>query len=918
MHAGDGLFEQHVFRSRLTCRQRPPSYISRKMKEANALHDAPYADIFVGSSEMAHRMRAHDWTATTLGSPERWPETLKVALRILLTSRFEMWLGWGPDVLFFYNDAYRPTLGNKHEHALARPTREVWSEIWNDVRGRIELVYDRGESTWDKALMLLIERAGYPEETYHTFSYSPLLGDSGRPEGLFCAVSEETGRIVSERRLTILRELGAGLAQANHRDGVVDAVRGALEAAAHDLPFSLLYLFEPSGHARLRCMAGVEPDHPLAVAMLEAGAQAPWRLDRLLAGETAFVVHLAADVDVPKGPWQRPPVTVFVVALPSQSSARPAGFLVCGVSPHRPMKEDTLSFVELLAGQIAPSLANLQALEERTAERDRMRALFQQAPGFMCVLAGPEHVFELVNESYEQLIGHRHVEGKTVRQALPELVDQGFFELLDEVYRTGTPYLGQGQKVSLQRTPGAALEERYIDFVYQPILDINGAAIGIFAEGSDVTEKLQSEQELRELNNHLEARIAERTRDVESALDRLREESREREAVQEALRQSQKMEAVGQLTGGLAHDFNNLLASITGSLELMQRRLTQGRFEDFERYITVGQGAAKRAAALTHRMLAFSRRQTLDPKPTNANRLVSGMEDLIRRTIGPENTLEVVGAVGLWTIQVDPHQLENALLNLCINARDAMPDGGRLTIETANKWMDERAARERDLPAGQYVSLCVTDTGTGMPPDVIQRIFEPFFTTKPIGLGTGLGLSMVYGFARQSGGQVRVYSEVGMGTTMCIYLPRHHAGAEEFDLPVPVEVERSEGHEVVLVVDDEAAVRALVVEVLQEMGYQTVEAEDGSTGMAVVQSNARIDLLITDVGLPGGMNGRQLADGARATRPGLKVLFITGYAENAVIGNGHLEHGMQVLTKPFTLDTLTRRVRKLLVHQVSN
>ena len=884
------------------------------MKEAQAHHDAPYADIFVGSSEMAHRMRAHDWTATPLGPPEQWPETLKVALRILLTSRFEMWLGWGPDVLFFYNDAYRPTLGNKHEHALARPTREVWAEIWNDVRGRIETVYQQGESTWDKALMLLIERSGYPEETYHTFSYSPLLGDSGRPEGLFCAVSEETGRVLSERRLTILRELGAGLAKADHRDGVVDVVHHALEAAACDLPFSLLYLFEPSGHARLHCSAGVSADHPLAVAMLQAGVDDRWQLDRLLAGETAFVLPLpAGDVDVPKGPWQRAASMVFVVALPPQSSARPAGFLVCGVSPHRPVKDDTLSFVELIAGQIAPSLANLQALEERTAERDRMRALFQQAPGFMCVLAGPEHVFELVNESYEQLIGHRHVEAKTVREALPEVVDQGFLELLDEVYRTGTPYLGQGQKVALQRTPGAALEERYIDFVYQPILDVNGAAIGIFAEGSDVTEKLKSERELRELNNHLETRIAERTRDVESALDRLREESREREAVQEALRQSQKMEAVGQLTGGLAHDFNNLLASITGSLELMQRRLAQGRFEDFERYITVGQGAAKRAAALTHRMLAFSRRQTLDPKPTNANRLVTGMEDLIRRTMGPENTLEVVGAVGLWTVYVDPHQLENALLNLCINARDAMPDGGRLTIETANKWMDERAARERDLPAGQYVSLCVTDTGTGMPPEIIQRIFEPFFTTKPIGMGTGLGLSMVYGFARQSGGQVRVYSELGMGTTMCIYLPRHHAVAEEFDLPVPVEIEQTQGgNGFVLVVDDEPAVRALVVEVIREMGYQTLEAEDGSTGLAVLQSNATIDLLITDVGLPGGMNGRQLADGARATRRDLKVLFITGYAENAVIGNGHLEHGMEVLTKPFTLDTLARRVHGLL------
>ncbi len=385
-------------------------------------------------------------------------------------------------------------------------------------------------------------------------------------------------------------------------------------------------------------------------------------------------------------------------------------------------------------------------------------------------------------------------------------------------------------------------------------------------------------------------------------------------AMQEQLRQSQKMEAVGQLTGGLAHDFNNLLASITGSLELMHRRLGQARYDDFDRYITVAQGAAKRAASLTHRMLAFSRRQTLEPKTIDANKLVSGMEDLLRRTIGPSVTLDVVGAVGLWRTHVDPHQLENALLNLCINARDAMPDGGRLTIETANRHMDERVARERDLTPGQYISLCVTDTGTGMTPEVIQRVFEPFFTTKPMGMGTGLGLSMVYGFARQSGGQIRVYSEVGMGTTMCIYLPRQFRDESDVDLPmVELQQLRSQGTGagVVLVVDDEVNVRGLVIEALEEMGFMTLQAGDGAEALTILQSGAPIDLMITDVGLPGGMNGRQVADGGRALRPGLKVLFITGYAENAVVGNGHLEPGMQVLTKPFTLDALAMRVRDL-------
>ena len=383
--------------------------------------------------------------------------------------------------------------------------------------------------------------------------------------------------------------------------------------------------------------------------------------------------------------------------------------------------------------------------------------------------------------------------------------------------------------------------------------------------------------------------------------------------IEEQLRQSQKMEAVGQLTGGLAHDFNNLLTGITGSLELMQARVSQGRVAELDRYVNMAQGAAKRAAALTHRLLAFSRRQTLDPKPTNMNRLVAGMEELIRRTVGPAITVEVVGAAGLWTTMVDPNQLENALLNLCINARDAMPQGGRLTIETANKWMDERGAQERELAPGQYLSLCVSDTGTGMAPDVIARAFDPFFTTKPIGQGTGLGLSMTYGFVRQSGGQVRIYSELGQGTTMCLYLPRHLGAERAPDAPAELAgAPRARQGETVLVVDDEPTVRMLVSEVLVELGYGAIEVGDGPAGLEALRSDARIDLLITDVGLPGGMNGRQLAEAARALRPGLKVLFITGFAENAVLGSGHLEAGMQVMAKPFAMEALANRIQDLI------
>jgi signal transduction histidine kinase len=408
------------------------------------------------------------------------------------------------------------------------------------------------------------------------------------------------------------------------------------------------------------------------------------------------------------------------------------------------------------------------------------------------------------------------------------------------------------------------------------------------------------------------SRLEELSRLAATLEDRVTKEVNARAEAEAHLRQSQKMEAVGQLTGGIAHDFNNLLAAIGGSLQMIQSRLAQGRMDVVDRYIAAGQSAVKRAAALTHRLLAFSRRQTLDPKPTNVNRLVAGMEELIRRTMGPAVHMEVIGAGGLWPALVDPNQLENALLNLCINARDAMPDGGRLTIETANKWLDERAAKERELPPGQYVSLCVTDTGTGMSPDVIAHAFEPFYTTKPLGQGTGLGLSMIYGFARQSGGQIRIYSELGKGTTMCLYLPRLNQNiAEDERSAAPSEGRPSGDGEVVLVIDDEPTIRMLIAEVLEELGYAIMEAWDGASGMRVLQSDVRIDLLITDVGLPNGMNGRQVADAARQMRPNLKVLFITGYAENAVIGNGHLDKGMQLIAKPFEMNALVRKIREL-------
>ena len=647
---------------------------------------------------------------------------------------------------------------------------------------------------------------------------------------------------------------------------------------------------------------------------------------------------------------------------------------------------------------------------DQVVANQRLARLFDQAPTFMAMLRGPEHVIELANPRYIELVG-RQVAGRTVAEALPDAVAQGYLDLLDRVYRTGEPYSAISSRYLRQEAPDGPVDERYVDFVYQPILDGQGNVIGIFVQGVDTTARKKMEIALQSVNETLERRVAERTAALENiqtfylhssechatlsrredgafeydeinpatlrlygmeradvvgrtaddifdpaaaaslnshlaqalAQDAPYRYSRtqggstieaiatpipaqpgqrrrlavtarditERQSLEEQLRQAQKMEAVGQLTGGIAHDFNNLLQGIIGALDRAQHRITQGRAADADRFLDAALESANRAAALTHRLLAFSRRQTLDPRPTDVNRLIGSMEDLIRRTVGPNIAVEVVGAGGLWPTRIDAPQLESALLNLCINARDAMPNGGKLIIETANKWLDERAAADRELPPGQYISLCVTDTGTGMTPDVVARAFDPFYTTKPLGQGTGLGLSMIYGFARQSGGQIRVYTEVGAGTTMCLYLPRHIGTAEEAARTVSEQIDRGTG-ETVLIVDDEPTVRMLVREVLTENGYTVLEAGEAASALSILDGHPEIALLVTDVGLPGGMNGRQLAEAARARRENLKVLFITGYAENAATSSGHLEHGMELLTKPFVMSALANKVRKML------
>lgn len=412
----------------------------------------------------------------------------------------------------------------------------------------------------------------------------------------------------------------------------------------------------------------------------------------------------------------------------------------------------------------------------------------------------------------------------------------------------------------------------------------------------DISARKHAENALRELNDTLEARVA--------------SEVAERTRVEETLHQAQKMEAVGQLTGGIAHDFNNLLTGIIGSLELMQRRHSAGSSKDDERYINAAVTSAQRAAALTQRLLAFSRRQTLDLKAIDVNQLVASLEDLLNRTTGENIKVVTALSAGLPLACMDANQLESALINLVINARDAMPHGGTITISTAAFDVEsDQEARWAELKEGQYIQLTVTDTGMGMAPDVLAKVFEPFYTTKPIGQGTGLGLSMVYGYLKQAKGSVQILSEPGNGTSVYLYMPCHKGDANT----LPAEKNRVAplgSGEIVLVVEDEAVVRSLIVEVLDELGYRALQAADAQEAIPLLESDQRIDLMISDVGLP-GMNGRQLADFARLSRPNLKVLFATGYAEGSNV-SGYLAPNMEIITKPFAIEALASKIKEIL------
>jgi PAS domain S-box-containing protein len=944
----------------------------------------------VDGGQMGAAIRARNWTETVLGAPAEWPTPLKTLVSVVLGSNQPMFVAWGVEQTLFYNDAYATILADKHPRALGQPFMQVWAEIEADLTPIVEQAY-AGLPVHMDDITLMMQRRGYVEETHFAFSYTPVRGEAGAVEGLFCACTEITEQVLAERRraadtqrqrrlfeqapgfITILQgpEHVFEFTNASYRrlfgnrDSIGKTVREAFPELADQGFYELLDSVYQTGE---RFVA----DHIPLVLDVEDGDQVKRILDFIyepiiddagnvtgifVEGYDATDAHRAQTELRESEERNRRIVegvkdhSIFTVDTENQvMDWTPGAESVFGWSADeiRGRSVDILYTPQDRAAGV-PTQELRTAREEGCANDERwhvrrdgsrffangsVRPLHDAQgtiTGFIKIardetnrrtaetaLRETEQRYRLAAKATNDAIWDWDLASNSVEWNEAVRVLFGYAE--NEIEPTGDWWIGNIHPDDRERVDkdihaiidGAgehwASEYRFRrgDGSFADVFDRghvfrgeDGSAVRMIGAMLDLTERKRAEKALRELNDTLEARVLERTADLMTA--------------QDALRQAQKMEAVGQLTGGLAHDFNNLLTGISGSLEMMQIRIAQGRTADVERYVGAAQGAAKRAAALTHRLLAFSRRQTLAPKPTNVNHLVSGMEDLIRRTVGPVIEVETVNAAGLWPSLIDPSQLENAILNLCINARDAMPHGGTITIETCNRWMDERTAKERGLDPGQYISLCVSDKGTGMPPEVIARAFDPFFTTKPIGEGTGLGLSMIYGFAKQSGGSVAIYSEVDQGTMVCVYLPRHQGEAELDDVEAEIEAApRAEAGETVLVVDDEPTVRMLVAEVLTDLGYTAIEAADGAAGLKVINSDLRIDLLVTDVGLPGGLNGRQVADAARVARPGLKVLFITGYAENAVLSHGHLDAGMHVLTKPFGMDVLATRIRSLI------
>jgi PAS domain S-box-containing protein len=922
--------------------------------------------------EMGDLTRRFDWARTSIGVPDTWPQSLRTAVRIMLNTNHPMFIWWGPDLIQFYNDAYRQTLGpERHPSALGQKGKECWAEIWDIIGPQIEHVMAGRGATWHEDQLVPVTRNGKLEQVYWTYGFSPIDEDQGVGGMLVVCrdvTREHLAKIALQERETELARVQmigriGGLevdlltghrsrkspeylkihglppeaVNESHEDWLrrvhpddravaesqfIEAVRGG------DREYAVRYrIIRPNdGETRwISARSVIERDaegkavrlfgaHIDITDQVEAERAIRQREEEFRTLAEALPHHVWTATPDGSFNWFNPRVYDYVGAKPGElgdkvwsnvvhpddASAAVAAW-THAVAHGRPfeieyrLRSADGSYRWFLARavpardedgrvtrwigtntdvhdqkRIAGKLSELNAtlaerVEEKTRERDRIWNVSQD----LLLVTDHDGIWRSVNPAWTRTLGWSEAE-------LLERTGE-WIEHPQDIVRTRVEVrrLARGQATvrfenRLRHKDGSY---RWLSWTAVPDQNL------IYAVARDVTAE-------------------------KAAAERLR-------AAEEALRQSQKMEAVGQLTGGIAHDFNNLLTGIVGSLDLMQTRLNQGRTDRAGRYIEAAMASANRAAALTHRLLAFARRQPLVPKPVDANQLILSLEDLLRRTIGETINLEITPSDRLWRTLCDPNQLESTLLNLAINARDAMPGGGKLAITTTNTTVGAADAGSTGMQPGDYICITVADTGTGMTADVAARAFDPFFTTKPIGQGTGLGLSMIYGFARQSNGHIALDTAPGRGTSIRLCLPRHDGLSEADQAPQAGRDKVAATGETVLVVEDEPVVRGVIIEMLHDQGYLTREAADGAAGLRILQLDKPVDLLLTDIGLP-GMNGRQLADQARELRPDLKILFMTGYAENAANAEGFLQPGMDMITKPFDLGHLSQRVRDII------
>ncbi|MES2751233.1 MAG: PAS domain-containing protein, partial [Pseudomonadota bacterium] len=919
-------------------------------------------DFLAGGGEMGALMRVHDWSLTPLGPPDTWPQSLRTSIRILLNTNHPMFIWWGPQLIQFYNDAYSRTMGpERHPSALGQFGRECWAEIWQIIGPQIQQVMSGGGATWHENQLVPVTRHGKLEQVYWTYSFSPI--DEGNEIGgvlVICrdvtddylaslALREREAELARVQQIGQIGGLEVDLRSGfrNHRSPEYLIVHGLPPEAANETHEDWVRRIHPEDREATEkkfrdAVKGDVRDYNVLYRIIRpSDGQIRWIsvksiIERDDAGQAIRLVGAHTDITdqmlaeralreseaefrtlaeaVPHHVWTARPdgrlnwfnprvyeyagarigeldgeqwgkivhpedvpgaVSAWTHAVESGDAyevefrlKRADGAFRWFLARAVPARNEDGKIIRWIGTNtdvhdqkmIAAELATLNAtLAERVLEKTRERDRIWNVSQDLLLVADPAGVLRTINPAWTETLGW------TEQELLNKTSE--WLEHPDDRAKTMVELdsLAQGKPTIRYENRFRHKDGSYRWLSWTAVPDESQ----IYAVARDVTTE-------------------------KAAAERLK-------ATEEALRQSQKMEAVGQLTGGIAHDFNNLLTGIVGSLDLMRARLAKGRTENADRYIDAAMKSANRAAALTHRLLAFARRQPLSPKAVDANRLIASLEDLLRRTIGETINLKILPSKNLWSTLCDPNQLENGLLNLAINARDAMPDGGRLTIKTSNASLDGVLMNNPALSPGDYICIDVIDTGTGMSAEVVARAFDPFFTTKPIGQGTGLGLSMIYGFARQSNGHVVIESTSGSGTSIKVYLPRHESdAAAEMTFSKSAHGHRGSG-ETVLIVEDEPVVRGVIIEMLEDQGYRTIHAVDGPSGLRILSQDQRIDLLVTDIGLP-GMNGRELADYARELRPSLKILFITGYAENTAMAGGFLRPGMDMITKPFDAD----------------